>query len=151
MVVGQLTGYNTNFHNHLDALCIVHEYELTGCGHAPKCLLLNEQRSRFAFIGEHFATSNTAPAFTSDPFIKVDARVGVFYNQSIAGKATDADGDSLTFSKVSGPDWLAGKPRETIQGTLTVTDLTPVPNEWIVRVETVAGFDEAVLQIRVVP
>jgi autotransporter-associated beta strand protein len=53
------------------------------------------------------ANTNDAPVFpltalTGDPGIENQA-----YNASISGSATDVDaGDSLTYSKVSGPEWL---------------------------------------------
>ena len=45
---------------------------------------------------------NTAPSFTSSPV--TSAEVGIPYVYQAA--AVDAENDSLTFSKVSGPDWL---------------------------------------------
>jgi len=148
VVVGQLTGYNDNFHTHLDSLGVVHEYELTGCGHAPKCILDNERRSSFEFIARHFSNTNADPVFTSDPFNKPDATIGIFYNQSITGKATDADGDTLIFSKVSGPDWLTITPSGQIKGTPLYRDIGE--NSWIVMVEDGnGGQDTATMNITV--
>src|SRR5262249_12821826 len=50
---------------------------------------------------------NRPPTFTNDPFTKPSAMVGQAYSSSIAGDATDPDGDPLTFSKVNGPAWLS--------------------------------------------
>ena len=148
LVVGLLDGYNDNFHTYLDSLGVVHEYELTSCGHTPMCILQNEQRSSFEFIGQHFSNTNTNPTFISDPFTKPDAIVGVFYNQSIAGKASDADGDTLTFSKVSGPDWLSIYPNGQIKGTPLYRDMGE--NSWSVMVEDGnGGQDTATLIITV--
>src|SRR6266508_605742 len=75
------------------------------------------------------AGANRPPTFTNDPFTKPNATVGLAYNSSIAGDATDPDGDPLTFSKVNGPAWLsvasngalAGTPASANQGLNTFT------------------------------
>ena len=150
LVVGLLTGYNENFHSYLDSLGVLHEYELTSCGHAPLCILENEQQSSFEFIEQHFSNANINPTFTSDPFAKVDATAGLFYNQSIAGNATDTDGDALTFSKVNGPDWLTVYPTGQIKGTPLYRDIGE--NSWIVMVEDGnGGLDIATMIITVKP
>ena len=60
--------------------------------------------------------SNTAPQFDaanySDSTVADQA-----YSYSFAGKATDADGDSLTYSKVSGPSWLSIAANGSVSGT----------------------------------
>ncbi|WP_444998220.1 proprotein convertase P-domain-containing protein [Aliikangiella sp. IMCC44359] len=50
--------------------------------------------------------SNQAPAFNNDPFNKADATIDQNYSANIASDASDPNGDVLTFSKISGPDWL---------------------------------------------
>ncbi|WP_168432964.1 putative Ig domain-containing protein [Pontiella sulfatireligans] len=70
-------------------------------------------------------TSNTAPAFISDPIIKPDVREGIFYQASLTNDITDAGNDALTFRKIPGPDWLlvwsdgtlAGVPENSDAGT----------------------------------
>jgi hypothetical protein len=52
------------------------------------------------------AGPNNAPVFTVDPITGANATEGAAYSDSIAGSATDADSDPLTYSKVSGPAWL---------------------------------------------
>ncbi|MCW1925696.1 putative Ig domain-containing protein [Luteolibacter arcticus] len=50
---------------------------------------------------------NLAPVFAGDPITASGATSGIFYSDSIAADASDANaGDTLTFSKVSGPGWL---------------------------------------------
>ena len=63
------------------------------------------------------AGANRPPAFTNDPFTKPNATVGQAYNSSIAGDATDPDGDPLTFSKVNGPAWLSVASNGALSGT----------------------------------
>jgi fibronectin type 3 domain-containing protein len=71
--------------------------------------------------------ANSAPVFLADPFSAADATKNVNYNQSLTGSASDADGDTLRYSKVSGPSWLqvasngsmTGKPKGGNRGTNT--------------------------------
>ena len=62
---------------------------------------------------------NDAPVFTNNPIVGAGASEGVAYTgQTLAGKATDVDaGDTLTYSKVSGPAWLAVASNGTLSGT----------------------------------
>lgn len=59
--------------------------------------------------------SNDAPVFNSANLTTANATQGVAYSASIAAGATDANGDQLTFSIVSGPIWLAA----SVDGLLT--------------------------------
>src|SRR5262249_39872789 len=78
-------------------------------------------RSRQSFIGfvnrTAAAAANRPPTFTHDPFTKPNATVGLAYSSSIAGDATDPNGDALTFSKVSGPAWLSVASNGALSGT----------------------------------
>ncbi len=62
---------------------------------------------------------NDAPVFAVNPFATAGATESLAYTgQTLAGKATDADaGDTITFSKVSGPAWLAVAPNGVLSGT----------------------------------
>jgi arylsulfatase A-like enzyme len=65
--------------------------------------------------------ANTPPVFTADPVLKTVAKVGVAYSQSLAANASDANaGDTLTFSKVSGPAWLNVASNGSLSGTAAV-------------------------------
>jgi hypothetical protein len=94
------------------------------------------------------APDNAAPVFASSSITRSDALADQEYNDTIAGSATDADGDTLTYSKVSGDTWLlvaengalSGKPNEGFIGTSTA----------IVKVsdgEAGGGSDTATLSI----
>ena len=69
--------------------------------------------------------ANTAPSFTSSAV--TTAAIGTTY--SYTATATDAQGNSITFSKVSGPSWLSvastgavtGTPLEADTGSVSVT------------------------------
>jgi hypothetical protein len=63
--------------------------------------------------------ANTAPTFTKVNINKVNGTEDIEYSSSIADDASDIDGDSLTFTKVSGPNWL----QITVDGALAGTPL----------------------------
>ena len=62
---------------------------------------------------------NDAPVFTVSPIVTADGFEGSAYTgQTLNGRSTDADaGDRLTYSKVSGPAWLAVATDGTLSGT----------------------------------
>ncbi len=90
---------------------------------------------------------NIAPVFTSAMFVKADGIVGVPYNDSLSGAATDANGDPLTYSRVSGPTWL------NISGdTLSGTPTSSGTNTFTIEVsDGFGGTDTALLEIYVGP
>ena len=92
---------------------------------------------------------NNPPVFTKDPINKPDAVVAVPYTgQTLAGEATDPDGDPLTYSKVSGPGWLNIAPNGDLSGTPGVGDNGV--NQWVVEVsDGRGGTDQATLKINV--
>jgi hypothetical protein len=94
---------------------------------------------------------NHPPMFASDPFSKSKATQGQPYSGSIAGNASDSDpGDTMTFSKLSGPAWLTVAGNGTLSGTPPVRGSGGV-NTFTVRVTDSAGaFDDAVMNITVV-
>jgi len=91
--------------------------------------------------------SNSAPVFTVKPISRPAAGAGVAYSNTIAGSATDVDaGDTLTYSKVSGPLWLSVATNGTLTGTPTAADVGT--NVFTVKVaDTAAAFDTATLNI----
>jgi hypothetical protein len=97
-----------------------------------------------------YVTVNQPPQFTSDPIVKGDATANAAYTGSIAGDATDPDaGDTLTFSKISGPVWLSVAGNGALSGTPTSGDAGL--NTFTVEVsDGKSGEDTAGLSIRVV-
>lgn len=65
------------------------------------------------------ANVNDAPTFITNPVIFADALENSPYTgQTLAGKAVDPDaGDTLTFSKTSGPEWLIIAATGELSGT----------------------------------
>ena len=102
-----------------------------------------------AQVTNQTAVKNTPPTFNSDPISKANATTGVAYNESIENDATDLDGHTLTFSKVSGPAWLTVAPGGALSGTPSSSDVGD--NSWTVEVDDGnGGTDQAVLQITVI-
>jgi len=92
---------------------------------------------------------NSAPAFTADPLSKPAAAEDSAYSASLAANATDPDfGDTLVFSKVSGPAWLTVAPDGSLSGTPGNADVGT--GNFVVRVTDPAGLsDDAALVIDV--
>ena len=67
--------------------------------------------------------TNTPPQFTNSILARGTGTEGFAYNNTIAGTATDADlGDTLTYSKATGPAWLNVAATGTMTGTPTSAD-----------------------------
>ena len=82
--------------------------------------------------------TNIAPQFASNMITSVSSTQTMAYSSSIAGTATDANpGDTLTYSKLSGPAWLNVAADGTLTGTPTPSD--GGTNIFIVRVTDAAG------------
>lgn len=89
---------------------------------------------------------NQSPVFLNDPLSGGTTPADSPYGNSLAGTATDPDGDQLTYEKVSGPAWLIVEPDGNMSGT-PGSDFSGV-NEFVVRVnDPGGGGDEAILQI----
>jgi hypothetical protein len=92
---------------------------------------------------------NQAPVFTADPIAKAAATEDSAYSGSLSGDASDPDaGETLTFSKVSGPAWLSVASNGALSGTPANANVGP--NSFTVRVTDAGGLsDDAVLDITV--
>ncbi|MDF7799094.1 Ig-like domain-containing protein [Pontiellaceae bacterium B1224] len=115
----------------------------------------------FSFkVNDGFADSSAATvSITVDPVDDVPtfgtltaaavSRIDAAYTSSLAGSAID-DGDILTYSILSGPDWLTVEPDgSTLSGTPGIANAGP--NEWTIQVsDGNGGTDTATLRIGVV-
>ena len=93
---------------------------------------------------------NDAPVFTTNPVVAVGASEGVAYTgQTLSGRATDADaGDTITYSKVSGPVWLVVASNGALSGT--PASGTAGLNSFVVRAtDSASATADATLQITV--
>jgi fibronectin type 3 domain-containing protein len=91
--------------------------------------------------------TNVAPVFTTNPMTKAAASQGAAYTgQTIA--ATDANGGTLTYAKVTGPAWLSVSSTGALTGTPGNGDVGK--NTFVVRVTDSSGAtDDANLYITV--
>jgi len=83
----------------------------------------------------------TPPGFTSSPFAEPSAVSGLPYGATIATNAVDPDagiGDTLTFSKISGPAWLSVAPNGVLSGSPPLSS-PPGLNSFTVRVADSIG------------
>ncbi|MES2997215.1 MAG: cadherin domain-containing protein [Verrucomicrobiota bacterium] len=93
--------------------------------------------------------TNDAPVFVGDPLTKPAGSTGVAYSGSLAADASDIDaGDTLTFSKVSGPTWLNVAANGALSGTPGTGNTGN--NAFVVKVTDAASAeDTAALNITV--
>ncbi|MEJ2619411.1 MAG: putative Ig domain-containing protein [Candidatus Thiodiazotropha sp.] len=96
---------------------------------------------------ESLMTDPVAPVFLEDPILKPAARQEISYSDSIANDVTDNNGDTLTFSKISGPGWLSVASDGSLSGTPGVSDIGA--NSFVVEVSDGMFSDRATLDIEV--
>lgn len=92
---------------------------------------------RLTRVADISTPPNNPPAWISMPVVAVDAAENAPYAATLANEATDADGEALTFSKISGPAWLSIASDGTLIGTPTTDDIGS--NTFTVRVSDPAG------------
>ncbi|WNO08437.1 PKD domain-containing protein [Teredinibacter sp. KSP-S5-2] len=92
-------------------------------------------------------TGNNAPVFNADPIDKGSVAAGASFVANLANDAVDSDGDSLSFSKLSGPSWLNISANGDISGTPTATDVGT--NSFQVQVSDGSLTDTATMTITV--
>jgi Concanavalin A-like lectin/glucanases superfamily/Putative Ig domain len=93
--------------------------------------------------------TNDAPMWSAATLVRSAVSPSVAYSGTIADSASDVDvGDTISFSKTSGPSWLSIAADGTLSGTPAVGDAGT--NSFVVRVTDAAGaYSEATLQIPV--
>ncbi len=95
------------------------------------------------------ANNNTAPVFVVDPIVKDAATQDLPYSATLQGDASDADADTLVFSKVAGAAWLSVADDGALTGTPLVADVGV--NTFTVVVSDGQAMATAVLNILVNP
>ena len=91
--------------------------------------------------------TNLAPGFIADPITKSNAASGIAYTDTINNSAFDPDGDTLTYSKLSGPTWLNVATDGSLSGTPDSGDIGL--NVFTIQVDAIGGSDTATLNITV--
>jgi hypothetical protein len=79
--------------------------------------------------------------------VEANATEGSAYNASLADNASDPEGDTMSFSKVSGPSWLSVASDGSLSGTPGAGDVGL--NSFTVQVDATGGSDTATLEITV--
>ena len=87
------------------------------------------------------------PRFAVSPIVKADAAVNAAYSGTIAGTATDVDGDALTYRKLSGPAWLNVAADGTLSGIPGSGDTGA--NSWTLEVAGGNNTAQATLAINI--
>jgi hypothetical protein len=95
----------------------------------------------------HGVASPSAPAFTYNPHRASDGLTDTAYIGDLSAAANDANGDVITFAKVSGPAWLSVASDGTLSGTPVLADLGL--NDFTVSATDVDGSTNASLEILV--
>ena len=108
---------------------------------ASKVLGVGERKTFFSsnrgslsavIIEDASASSNNAPFWVSDQINLASADEGSPYSSDLSDDVVDPDaGDTLTFSKVSGPSWLSVAANGSLTGTPSVSDNGA--NQWVFR------------------
>jgi len=104
-----------------------------------------------ARILAHFnSASNRPPAFASNPFSMPDVTAGQNLSGTLTTKASDPNGDAMTFAKLGGPGWLSVASNGTLSGTpLSANSGT---NSFVVSVKDSGSLSNtATLLIHVIP
>jgi fibronectin type 3 domain-containing protein len=110
----------------------------------------HESESSLEIAGTAIGKNSTTqpPVFTNDPIVLPPATQYLPYSASLAGSATDPEGDTLYYSKITGPDWLTLHPNGTISGTPLLGDTGIV--QFQVQVSSLGGGrDEATVELMV--
>jgi len=68
-------------------------------------------------VTHYRAATNRPPVFISNPVTLANATAGQFYVSTLAGSASDPNGDSVTFTKLGGPSWLSMASNGSVSGT----------------------------------
>ena len=87
------------------------------------------------------------PVWDNDPTLGKDAFIGLPYSDTLAGKATDPNGDPITYSLVDVGTWLSVETNGVLSGMPSAGDLGA--NTFKVRATDVDGSTDAQLNIEV--
>jgi hypothetical protein len=135
MTIGARQGGTTTYNNQF-------------AGYMQDVAVYNYALSAAQILAHYNAASNRAPAFVSNPFTKPGVIAGQNYSGTIAGAATDPNGDTITFTKVSGPSWLGVAGNGALSGTPVSANIGT--NSFVVRATDLAGlFGTATMNLAV--
>jgi hypothetical protein len=113
-------------------------YDLQFVGLMEEVAIYNYALSSSQVQAHYGAVGNRAPVFVKNPFAEPDVNAGQLYSGTVATNATDPNGDSLTFAKVSGLAWLSVVTNGTLSGTPANSDSGT--NSFVVQATDPGGF-----------
>lgn len=88
-----------------------------------------------------------SPVFTNTNISLTGAKSGASFSGTLAGTATDPEGDALSYAIISGPEWLAISANGQLSGSPGALDTGL--NSWVIRVTDGNGTDTVTLDITV--
>ncbi len=95
------------------------------------------------------ASFPAAPVFSSLSLNRPDVTRGSAYSATLAGTANHPTGESIAYSRISGPSWLQVSANGNLSGTPGIANAGT--NQWIIRATSTGGlWAEATLTISVI-
>ncbi|PWU16345.1 MAG: hypothetical protein C5B50_13770 [Verrucomicrobia bacterium] len=95
-----------------------------------------------ARIQAHYAAvTNRPPVFFVNPFTEPGVNAGAAYSANMATNASDPNGDTVTFAKVTGPAWLTVAGNGALSGTPANSDAGT--NSFVVSARDPAGLSNS--------
>lgn len=118
---GAGTSYNNQFVGYMEEVAIY------GVALSPSQIMTHYR-----------SATNRAPVFAGNPFTVASANAGQYYAASLIANASEPNGDTMTFSKISGPAWLSVLSNGFMSGTPASGDVGV--NSFVVRVSDPSGL-----------
>jgi hypothetical protein len=92
-------------------------YDNQFVGYMEEVAIYGQALNSNQVLAHYLAATNRAPTFLSNPFTVASANAGQLYSATLAANASDPNGDTITFAKVSGPAWLSVAGNGSLNGT----------------------------------
>ncbi len=92
-------------------------YDNQFVGYMEEVAIYSYALSSSQVLAHYQAATNRPPGFLSNPFTVASANAGQLFAATLATYASDPNGDSITFTKLSGPAWLSVASNGGLSGT----------------------------------
>ena len=113
-------------------------YDLQFVGLMEEVAIYNYALSSNQVQAHYISVSNRPPVFVSDPVVEPNLNAGQACSGTLATNASDPNGDTFTFSKVSGPAWLGVAGNGALSGVPATSDAGT--NIFVVRATDTGGM-----------
>jgi hypothetical protein len=125
-------------------------YDLQFLGLMEEVAIYNHALSPAQVQNHYSAATNRPPVFLVNPFTLASVIAGQAYSASIVTNASDPNGDTLTFAKVTGPSWLILESNGSVFGTALSSNVGL--NSFLVSVRDPGGLSNiANMSLTVLP